>query len=73
MQRLGDCEPDGPLARQRSVPFAACHPQISHTLTEDENDGNSERLNRLAAFQLKMIKHAMTCTTGHLPFLSALT
>lgn len=30
-------------------------------LAEEEPDGESERLNKLAAFQLKMIRHAMTC------------
>lgn len=30
---------------------------------EDQNEGESERLNKLATFQLKMIQHAMTCET----------
>ncbi|KAI0649344.1 S-adenosyl-L-methionine-dependent methyltransferase [Trametes meyenii] len=35
--------------------------RLDHLLdNEQENDGDSERLNKLAAFQLKMIRHAMT-------------
>ncbi|KAI0710126.1 S-adenosyl-L-methionine-dependent methyltransferase [Earliella scabrosa] len=35
--------------------------RMDHLLdNEEENDGESERLNKLAAFQLKMIQHAMT-------------
>lgn len=31
-------------------------------VAEQDEDEDSERLNKLAAFQLKMIRHAMTCT-----------
>lgn len=35
-------------------------------VVEAENDGDSERLNKLATFQLKMIEHAMTCEEANI-------
>ncbi len=65
VQRIRNRKPYGLFTWQRSVSLSVLGanraPLTQCSLVEEENDGDSERLNKLAAFQLKMIRHAMTC------------
>lgn len=50
------------VRRAHSFAHARAHGLTGPAVAEQDEDEDSERLNKLAAFQLKMIRHAMTCT-----------
>lgn len=78
MQRIGYREPAGPSVRDRYSTYlmASLHSDSDRFFYEAEDEienSEDERLHKLSAFQLTMIKHAMKCAPKDIHVLSNLT